>query len=329
MFKRISFYLVLLFVLVGCFSKTYSFKVVNDVIVIEQTLEDFDLSMIENNVELYLGEGRVDLLDADISVDGKLDLSTVGLYEVTLSAKSKTKKTEETINISVVDTQIPELLIFEKELLVLQGEEVALNAQEFFINLSDGINGLINSRITIEGDYDLSTVGVYPVEVVGIDDSGNVAREDINLRVTDLIDEKAFYLYHRANIAAHGKSLVFNHNNDHEKILNFDTAFNVFTPNYREHFFWLSGLTGDYNNKQSGVKLRNHDGDYYADYSEVRKVPGFKQTKLTIQYETDNYRHYLAESSYDVDGEEVIRNAKFVIRMIEGVWRVEEFYIPN
>lgn len=329
MFKRISFYLVLMFILVGCFSKTYSFKVVNDVIVIEQTLDDFDLSMIEKNVELYLGEGKVELTDSDVVVNGEIDLSKVGVYDVTLSAKSKTKKTEQNINISVVDTQIPELLIYEKELLVLQGEEITLDAQDFFINLSDGINGLINSRISIEGNYDLSTVGVYPVEVVGIDDSGNVAKESMNLRVTDLIDEKALYLFNRANIAAHGKSLVFNNNNDHEKILNFDTAFNVFTPNYREHFFWLSGLTGEYNNKQSGVKLSSNNGDYFADYSEARKVAGYQQTKLTIQYETDNYRHYLAESSYDVDGEEVIRNAKFVIRMIDGAWIVEEFYIPN
>lgn len=327
MYKRLMFLFALALLLVGCFSKDYVFRVTDEVIVMQQSEEEFNISMLEGGVALFYGESEQSI--ADVEIDGTVNLNKVGVYPITLVSTYKKKVAQITLEISVVDTVVPEFHVFEKELLVYTDEQLDINSQHFFINLTDGINGLINSRITTEDAYDLKTVGTYPIGLVGTDASGNRADYDIKLRVTDMIDEKAHYLFDKANVAAHGQSFVFRDNNKDFEIINLDDALAVFTPNYKEHFFWLSGLTGEYNNNQSGVKLSKEDGAYFADYSGAKKVSGYQQTKLMIQYETDNYRHYLAESTYEENGEEVIRNSRFVIRKIEGAWYVEEFYIPN
>lgn len=312
--------------LVGCFAKEYSFKLSDEVIFLDQSDEVFDLSMVEPYITLMYGDSEEPLTNAEY--EGEVDLSKTGVYDITLSASHKSRKTSVELQVTVVDTIPPQFKNFEKELLVHIDEDIKLGSQYFFINLTDQYNGLLNDRITVEGSYDLKTVSTYPIELKGTDLSGNEAVEKINVRVTDIIDEKAQYLYDRSIIAAHGKSFVFNNNDKNDYILNIDNAFGIFTPNYKEHFYWLSGLTGDYNKKQSGVHLRMEDEKMYANYSEATKSNSYRQTKLEIQYEEENYRHYLATSYYDVDGKEEKRQAKFVIRKIDGVWLVEEFYMP-
>lgn len=313
--------------LVSCTTLDLEIRVNSDIIILNQRDEDFNFSMIDEFVSVYYGDSEKK--DATIEYEGDVNLREIGVYEIILTTNHKNKIAEKTIEITVVDTIKPEFLIFEKELLVYTGEQISIDSHNFFINLIDGLNGLINNRIKVDGEYDLKTVGTYPIKLVGTDVSGNEAEENMNVRVTDIIDEKALYLYEKANVAVHGKSFVFKDNDINLEIINEDDALAIFTPNYREHFLWLSGVTGTYNNKQSGVALKREDGNLYADYSLANKVNGYEKTKLTIQYETDTYRHYLAESFYMIDGEEVIKNSRFVIRNIDGIWLVEEFYMPN
>lgn len=326
MYKKLPVILLALITLVGCLSKEYSFKLSNEVIFLDQSNETFDITMLEPYVTLYYGENEESLDHA--SFEGDVDLSTVGVYEILLKASHKNKTTEFNLEVTVVDTIPPVFHVFEKELLVHKDETITIDSNNFFINLVDEYNGLLNDRITVEGTYDLSKVQTYPIELLGTDESGNPATEKINIRVTDIIDEKAQYLYEKAIKAAHGESFVHNNNDPKDYILNREGALAVFTPNYREHFFWLSGITGEYNNKQSGVKLSIEEDKMYADRSLANKVNGYRQTKLEIEYEEENYRHYLATSYYEKDGKEEERKAKFVIRKIDGVWLVEEFYMP-
>lgn len=326
MYKKLTVLSLALLMLVGCFSKEYTFKLSNDVIFLDQSHEFFTISMLDPYITLLYGESEEPLENA--SFEGEVDLSKTGVYQITLIAAKKNRKTEFDLEVTVVDKIPPEFYIFEKELLVHKDEDIKVNSNYFFINLVDEFNGLLNDRINVEGSYDLKKVQTYPIELLGTDASGNPATEKINLRVTDIIDEKAQYLYDKATVATHGESFVFNNNDKNDYILNKDSALAVFTPNYREHFYWLSGITGDYNKKQSGVKLRLEDDKMYADFSQQNKVSGYRQTKLEIQYEEENYRHYLATSYYDVDGKEETKKAKFVIRKIDGVWLVEEFYMP-
>lgn len=327
MFKRISILVLSLLVLVGCFSKEYTFEIKNEIIVLNQSAEEFEIAMLEPYISVYYGDNAVDFIEV-VEYEGEVDLAHVGIYDIELSASHKNKTTYLEISVNVVDTIAPEFYVFEKELLIYEGEDIEVSSENFFINLNDKFNGLINERMKVEGEYDLAVNKSYPIILSGVDSSGNSAEYPINVRVTDLIDEKAQYLYEKAILAANGKTLIFNNDDNKEFIINSKNAFNVFTPSYLEHFFWLSGITGEYNNKQSGVNLSIEDGKMFADFSKANKVNGYEQTSLEIQYETENYRHYLATSFYNEDGKETKKLSRFVIRKVDGLWLVDEFYIP-
>ena len=328
MSRRLGLLILLLLLLSSCTTTRYSFQVNNDLIYLEQSTENFDISMLNNSVLLFYGDEERPLHE-NVSVIGNVDLSKVGNYEITLSASYKNNVSEVELDVLVVDTKAPKFYIFEDELLVLSDEDLEINSSSFFINLVDGINGQINERIKIEGEYDLNTIKTYPITLIGTDDSGNDSSHEIKLRVTDLIDEKALYLYKKANLATSGGTFVFEDDNKANKILNFQDALAIFTPRYLNHFYWLSGLTGTYNPNESGVHLSFVDNDAYADFSQANKVVGYKQTTLSLQNKTDTRRHYIAKSTYKVDNKEEVRLSKFIIEKIDGIWLVEEFYKPN
>ena len=324
--KRILFVSLMLIVLVGCFQEEYSFKVHNEDIYFEQTTDAFNIDLLADDVSVYLGETQVDFTDVQMS--GEVDLSNVGMYEIILSATNKSKTTEQSLSIIVTDTVNPEFTVFEKELLVYEGEAVQVSSKYFFINLLDGINGLINDRIEHTGDYNLAAAGIYPLQLVGIDHSGNETEYDINLRVTDIIDEKAMYLYKRAIQTVHGETFIFKDDNKKLPIINFEDALNVFTPNFKSHFLWLSGINGTFDSSKSGVEISEVDGNMYASIKEIKDKDAYVKTTLELQYEQDDYRQYIAVSTYKEDNKEVERKFKFIIKKIEGVWLVEEFYMP-
>lgn len=323
--KRSLVLITILLLMVGCLNKEYKFNVSNDVIIIDQKEEDFSIQMLKDYVTLTYGEKEEDL--SNVEVEGNVDLSKIGSYNITLRATQKSSLATTDLTISVIDRKAPTLYIFEKELLVHIDEDIDISSKHFFINLTDGINGEINNRIEVDKAYDLNTVGSYPVTIVGKDESGNEAIEDITIRVTDIIDEKAMYLYKKAKLAAQGGAFVFKNDDQKAEIMNLNDTLEIFTPNYSRHFLWISGLTGAYNPQQSGVKLKFEDNKYFADFNEYEALKGYKKTKLNLKYEDDNLRIYTAESTYDVNGEEEVKLAKFAIKKIDEAWLVDEFYL--
>lgn len=325
--KRILIIVLMLFVLVGCITKEYSFKVLNENIIFEQSETQFHVSMLKDKVQVFLGEKETNF-DA-VSYSGDIDLLKVGQYEISLNATNKNKVSKLPLVINVVDTVKPEFLLFENEFLIYKNELIQMISDYFFINLVDGPNGIINERMSFEGSVNKELAGLYPVTLIGQDLSGNKVEHDVNVRVTDIIDEKAMYLYQRAIKAAHGETLVFKKNDPSLQIINFDTAFNVFTPNYRSHFMWLSGINGTFNPKQSGVQLfKDHDNMMYASIKPSMDADKYVGTSLSIQNEDEGYRHYIATSTYKNNEETFTRIYKFIIRELDGIWHVEEFYMP-
>lgn len=324
--KKISVFVVILLALTGCFNKEYTFKVKDEIIFFEQTYDDFEIEMLEPYVSVSLGDKEVGL--EVVELDGLVDLETVGTYEVNLFALNKKQRSEVALLINVVDTAEPEFLISENELLVYANEQVEINSEYFNMNLFDGINGLVNDRITYEGEIDTANDGLYPITLMGSDVSGNETAHKINFRVTDIIDEKALYLYKKAIQTAHGETLVFTDRKTNLEVLNFDQAFNTFTPAYRKHFLWLSGLNSEHNTSESGIKLSVELDSVYAEIIPSKDKETYLGTTLTIQNESEGYRHYLAKSTYKVNDEEVVKNFKFIIKEIDGVWLVHEFYMP-
>lgn len=325
LFKKASLILILSFVMMACVHKQYNFKVTNDLVIVDQSEKDFSLEMLENYVTLFYGEQTVDLDKVDI--EGTVDLSKIDNYDITLKIVDNKSEAFADLTISVVDRKAPKFYIFENELLVHIDENLEINSKNFFINLDDGLNGLINERISVDQKYDLSKRETYNITLIGKDESGNQVTQDISLRVTDLIDEKAQYLYKKARILAFGEAFVYKNDDVNEEIVNFEDALAVFTPNYRNHFLWISGVTGLYNPIQSGVKIKYDQGKYYADLSEHKLLSGYKNTKLDLKYEDENLRIYAAQSTYQIDGKDEVKVAKFAIKKIEGVWLVDEFYL--
>lgn len=325
MLKKALIIAAVFLLLVGCVRKEYKFNLSNDLIIIDQSEEDFSVSMLEDSVTLTYGD-QVHSLD-NVEVEGQVNLKTIGNYDITLMSSYKTNFTSVEVTISVIDRKSPELHIFENELLVHVDEDIEINSKNFLINLTDGINGQISERIKVVKDYDLNKVGTYNVELLGSDESGNETFENITIRVTDIIDEKALYLYKKSIKVAQGEAFVFKNNDKDAEIINLDDALAIFTPNHKSQFMWISGVTGEYNPKQSGAKLSVEDGKYYADYSMFEDLKGYKNTKLKVVYEVENYRHYIAESTYQVNGKEETKITKFIIKKIDGVWLVEEFYL--
>lgn len=323
--KRLLAVLFLSLLLIGCIKKEYEFTVSSDVIIYDQSEDDFTIDLLQDYVTLTYGEEKQDL--SQVEIIGNVNLSKINNYPITLKvANSENAKTVDLV-VSVIDRKKPELHIFESEFLINIDEDIEINSKNFLINLTDGINGLINDRIEVVGDYDPKQVGVYEVSLLGKDASGNEVLEDITIRVSDIIEEKALYLYKKAIKVTRGEAFVFRENNENLEILNLEESLALFTPTHRSQFLWFAGVEGTYNPKQSGANIIFEENKYYADYSGFEEIMGYQNTKLRLQQEVDNYRHYIAESTYDFNDLEQVRLTKFSIRKIEGVWFVDEFYL--
>ncbi len=323
--RKLLTVVILLLIMAGCVKKEYKFIVSDDVIIFDQTDQKFSTALLDDFVTLTYGEEKQDL--SSIEVIGNVDLSKINNYPITLKVDNSENAESVDIIVSIIDRQKPEFHIFESELLVHIDEEIEINSKNFLINLTDGINGQINDRIEVIGDYDLSKVGVYQVKLLGKDVSGNEVLEDIVIRVTDIIEEKALYLYKKAIKVTQGEVFVFSENNENLEIINLQDSLNLFTPTHRNQFLWFAGVDGTYNPKQSGANVSFKDGKYFADYSKFEQIAGYQNTKLRLQQEVDNYRHYVAESLYVFNEKEQVRLTKFSIRKIDGVWFVDEFYL--
>ena len=311
--------------LVGCNKKDLSFNVENDLIIIDQSEEDFSLEMISDQVSLIYGEDEKSL--KEVSFSNNVDLSKIETYSVTLFADYKGQSAKEDITISVVDRKKPILHLFEEELLVHRDEEVEISSQDFLIFASDGINGNISDRIKVIGDYDLNEVGSYDVLLKVSDTSGNEVSDNVKIRVTDILEEKALSLYNKARTVSKGETLLFLNENQDRPVINLEESLSLFTENHKEHFLWLSGINGQYQADKSGMNLSIKDGKYYADLSQYEDVNGYQNTTLEKNRESENFNTYLAKSFYKDNGDEVEKLTKYSIKKIDGKWLVSEFYL--
>lgn len=325
MYKKSLIALSLLLLLVGCVKKNYEFTLSSDVFIVDQSREKFSYDQIKHLITLTYGEEEVSL--DDVLFQGRVDLEKIGNYPVNIYIEDNSKSAETSLTVSVVDRKSPTIHLFEEELLISVDEEVEVSSKNFLIYLTDGINGQINERIKVVGDYNTDEVATYQVDLVGTDLSGNEERVSIPLRITDIMEEKALYLYKKARKVVSGDVFIFENDDKSKPILNFEDSLEIFTQKHKNQYLWFSGLEGDYQPKQSGAKISLKDNDYYADYSLFEKQEEYKNTKLKLSEESEDYLYYIAESTYEIDGEEVVKLAKFNLKKVDGVWRVDEFYL--
>ena len=114
-----------------------------------------------------------------ISKKEKVDTSTLGDKKISLSIKDYFKKTKKySYIIHVIDKEAP-VINGSTKLSVEEGGEIDLLKD---ITVTD--NSKEEIKATVEGEYDLKTPGVYSLNYVAKDSSGNESKTPFELEVT-------------------------------------------------------------------------------------------------------------------------------------------------
>ena len=138
---------------------------------INTELKNSDLVILEDDIKL-------------INENDLIDTTKLGNREVIIKYLVGKKEKYETVIITVVDTQAPNIE-GNDELRTIKGKE---------INLLEGVKVTDNSNEEIEvevnGEYDINTVGEYKLKYIASDSSNNKAEKEFTLKVDFLIEEK-------------------------------------------------------------------------------------------------------------------------------------------
>ena len=142
------------------------------------------VQLVDNlDIEVYSNIKLSDLiksLNGTLEKNSKIKTTKLGKQEITFNYTNDDNiKVPYTFYINVVDTTKPIISMYNSYSLNV-GDEVDL-AKEFFC----GDNYDDNPKCVIEGDYDTSVVGSYPVTFKAEDNSGNTISHDFILYVKE------------------------------------------------------------------------------------------------------------------------------------------------
>lgn len=109
-----------------------------------------------------------------------IDTEKIGKKKIEVIVKDKlNRKHTYTFEISVIDTEKP-VITYEKEIKVEEG-----NTTDLLKNVTVVDNSKEDIKVSIEGEYDFKKAGEYTIFYVAKDASGNVAREEAKLIVSE------------------------------------------------------------------------------------------------------------------------------------------------
>ncbi len=194
---------ILLIILIGVMLKLTVFKKVTTVITPSNNLD------FEYNQEVYLLD-TISIIDG-IIIDQNflLDTDSLGEKEITINYKNSNGwKKKYTYKYNVKDTTSPIFSIPKNTYI-----EVNADVNSILNKIFAGDNCDRKIDFTIEGDYNVSTVGNYDIKVIATDDSNNKTEKETTLHV-----------YERKNT---------NNNNSNNTHVNEGTPLSYFIKNYR------------------------------------------------------------------------------------------------
>lgn len=136
-------------------------------------------SVKDSLIDVYSEKKLSDLitLDGKILEDSIIDATKLGKQNLSFLYEVEKKKYKGTLEIEVVDREEP-LIWLNKSYRVKKGSNVDLASE---ILCADNYDS--NPTCKIEGEYDLDTVGVYPLHYIAIDHSNNKEEIAFNLSV--------------------------------------------------------------------------------------------------------------------------------------------------
>jgi GH25 family lysozyme M1 (1,4-beta-N-acetylmuramidase) len=134
-------------------------------------------------VEVYSDidlESIIKKINGKLIKNEKIDTTKLGKQDITFSYITNDNiKVPYTITINVVDTTAP-IISLQTTYNTYVGTEIELEKELFC-----GDNYDDNPKCTIEGSYDLNTIGSYPLTFKGEDSSGNVTSHNFTLNVKE------------------------------------------------------------------------------------------------------------------------------------------------
>ena len=333
--KRIQIFIVVIIVMFSfsaCEKKPAVIKFKDEPFVIETSRDAFDYNLVFDYISVENASGKkIDYENVEIL--GEVNLNKIGVYTLTIKVNYNGKITDGTLSVHVEDTKAPIIQFLGQELLLLSGEQTTIDFSHSLVIAYDYYDGLVTNRINYQEEIIFDDVGIYPINLVVADLSGNLASHEINVRVTQSIEEYASYLYDVATKMYWGDYYFFDDSlypeNDN-LIINHEALMQaVFSEEAREVFERLADPTQNPMYEACGVSFNEIDGRYYLLENLHENRLDYIETVLKIKSRSDERIVFEAISTYLIkDGTYEERKA-FILIKVNGIWKVDEYSFPN
>ena len=120
-------------------------------------------------------------LTEKVQTQGEVDTETYGEYVITYRVTDNSNNTTEVNRIvKIIDEIKPKIECPSKETIIIKGTEEVIKCKAI-----DNYDGDITKKITIEGEYDINTPGIYEVKYKVEDDAGNKTVEEHKIIVKE------------------------------------------------------------------------------------------------------------------------------------------------
>lgn len=178
--------------------------------------------VVKKNAAIPYGSPNYNLNDLIKKVDGEIvsvkndiDTTVVGEQEVVVEVKKDNVVKDVPIVLNVVDTDAPEINLFDDVVYITEGDSYDVNANinsvydavDGFISYSDGVteDSVFYYDFTYNHD-EINNVGEHDVTVNAKDKSGNVSYRTFKL----VVEEKKYFapVYYNAASSAYGSDVV-------------------------------------------------------------------------------------------------------------------------
>lgn len=137
-----------------------------------------EITLSKEDIEVYEKLELKDLINEEINLlnNKEIDTEYIGKQNLEIEYKNKIFKYKENIEINIVDTKAPILLVGNKWV----EEQSDIDLVNSFL-CADNYDAKPNC--TIEGNYDLNTPGEYNLKYIATDSSNNKTEKDFTLNV--------------------------------------------------------------------------------------------------------------------------------------------------
>ena len=232
-----------------------------------------------------------DSVDGDISSNLKVVLnevntSLVGQYKVIYSViNSKGIEVKKEIIVSVVSDLIPKLYVASMETEV--GKPINIKD---YIKVYDNEDGNLIDRVSIDGDVDYNTEGIYKINIIVSDSFGHIVNKDVKVYVKNYTSKNgAFYLeqmnYNGKTLDISGYLAIIGIDNVGD--VSYNLVFADKNSNIKYDFELKPYISDNYSRSYSdGVNKYEHI--WFKDSIDLKDIPKGEYT-LYIKARKDNF----------------------------------------